>query len=188
MPKDRPRTAVEDLDLIRALVFQTITELPGVSVAGAGRACGRGPSYISDYLWYGSPDELPERERGRLAKYLDLNERQLRPPGLLSEPGTGYDQPPPTAPKEAPVAPYEAPDLMGDLLPALDRLHREERWELSLDELGVAAWHLHQEIMAAGGDLHARLEKALRARRRHLRKNRADSLRGMVPRRGRGRG
>lgn len=178
MADKKDRTPENQLDPVRKLILDTIRSKPGVSFAGVSLAVspsGRGQSYLSDFIWYGH-GVLPEGVRYKLAKHLDLPETDLRPSGFLGEPGAGYDQPPAVAPKEAPIAPYEARDLMADLTEGLDRLHREERLALSLQELGLAAWEMHGEIMAMGGDLKAGLERAPRARRRHLRAERAKSL------------
>lgn len=175
MASNRARTPYKDIDQVRKLLFDTIRARPGVSLRSVSEHIGKGQSYLSDFIWYGHGD-LKEPLRHKMARHLDLPESDLRPPGLLAEPGIDYDRPPPVALEDRPVAPYEARDLMADLVVALDSLHREERLALSLWELGVAAWDMHQEIVAGREDLRAGLTAALRVHRRWLRNRRTEIL------------
>lgn len=49
----------------------------GVSLAELSRVIGRNPAYLQQYLRRGSPRELAERDRARLAAYLGVAEAEL---------------------------------------------------------------------------------------------------------------
>jgi repressor LexA len=53
----------------------------GASLAELSRVIGRNPAYLQQYLSRGSPRELAERDRHRLAAYLGIDDAQLGGPG-----------------------------------------------------------------------------------------------------------
>ncbi len=61
----------------------------GLRLATLSRVLGRNPAYLQQYLRRGSPRELPERDRARLAAYLGVDEVLLGGPargGLVAVP------------------------------------------------------------------------------------------------------
>ncbi len=65
--------------MVRELVARRIKEL-GLNKAEVSRRLEHNPTYMYQYLVKGSPRELPERERGRLAEILRVPEDDLRGP------------------------------------------------------------------------------------------------------------
>lgn len=57
--------------------FAKLVAARGVSLATLSRVLGRNPAYLQQYLMRGSPRELPERDRARLAEYLGVDETLL---------------------------------------------------------------------------------------------------------------
>jgi phage repressor protein C with HTH and peptisase S24 domain len=60
----------------RAALEALMTER-GVSFVELSRVIGRNPAYLQQYVKRGSPRELAERDRARLAGYLGVDESQL---------------------------------------------------------------------------------------------------------------
>lgn len=52
----------------------------GKTLAGLSRALGRNPAYLQQYVARGTPRRLPEADRARLARLLDLPESELGGP------------------------------------------------------------------------------------------------------------
>jgi SOS-response transcriptional repressor LexA len=65
-------------DKIRVRISLQIREL-GLDCASLSRQIGRNPSYIQQYLKYGTPKKLGEDDRHRLAEVLHIPEFYLRP-------------------------------------------------------------------------------------------------------------
>ena len=65
--------------------FAKLVASKGVRLATLSRVLGRNPAYLQQYLMRGSPRELPERDRARLAEYLGVDETLLggRPQATL---------------------------------------------------------------------------------------------------------
>ena len=55
----------------------------GDDYAGLSKLLGRNPAYIQQYIKRGSPKNLPEKERGVLARYFGIDERLLGAPDNL---------------------------------------------------------------------------------------------------------
>lgn len=172
----KARLLESQLDAVRRTIIDRIGAMPNANLKAASLALGRNETYLHQYLHYGSPVKLDEDDRLKLADYLGLPERDLRPTTAFFERPNDFNAPPAATQAPVPMAPYENRDLMGDLVAALDRLHREERLPLELRELGIAAWDMHADITSAGDNLRQGLESALAARRRWLRKERAAIL------------
>jgi hypothetical protein len=68
-------------DPIRQLIAST-AESRGESLAALSRKLGKNHAYLQQFVRRGTPTELPERLRRDLAALLQLEESQLRPPGL----------------------------------------------------------------------------------------------------------
>lgn len=67
----------EPTDPIRSFVVDRMNER-GLTLIGVSKMIGRNPSYIHQFLFKGSPRELPELNRLRLADVLEVNEAKLR--------------------------------------------------------------------------------------------------------------
>jgi SOS-response transcriptional repressor LexA len=65
-------------DPARRLVAQKIRER-GMDMAGLSREIGMNQTYVQQYLTKGSPKFLPEIQRRKLARLLDIDEHMLRP-------------------------------------------------------------------------------------------------------------
>lgn len=77
-----------EADVQRANFARLVAERR-LRLATLSRVLGRNPAYLQQYLMRGSPRELPERDRARLAEYLGVDEALLggRPqPGLVAVP------------------------------------------------------------------------------------------------------
>ncbi|WP_084582134.1 S24 family peptidase [Sphingomonas azotifigens] len=57
--------------------FAKLVAQRGLRLATLSRVLGRNPAYLQQYLMRGSPRELPERDRARLAEYLGVDETVL---------------------------------------------------------------------------------------------------------------
>ncbi len=57
--------------------FAKLVAARGLRLAALSRVLGRNPAYLQQYLMRGSPRELPERDRARLAEYLGVDETLL---------------------------------------------------------------------------------------------------------------
>lgn len=57
--------------------FAKLVASRGVRLATLSRVLGRNPAYLQQYLMRGSPRELAERDRARLAAYLGVDETTL---------------------------------------------------------------------------------------------------------------
>jgi hypothetical protein len=68
-----------NLDSVRRRLLAAVAERK-VSLAAASRAIGRNHSYLQQFVMRGTPRRLPEVIRHALAKFLDVDERTLRPP------------------------------------------------------------------------------------------------------------
>ncbi|OAN58867.1 S24 family peptidase [Sphingomonas sp. TDK1] len=65
-----------EADVQRANFAKLVAER-GLRLARLSRVLGRNPAYLQQYLMRGSPRELPERDRARLAEYLGVDETVL---------------------------------------------------------------------------------------------------------------
>jgi phage repressor protein C with HTH and peptisase S24 domain len=65
------------MDPVRALILEK-SQQPGASLAAWSKAIGRNPTYLQQFITKGSPQKLPEAERGKLAKLMDVPEALLR--------------------------------------------------------------------------------------------------------------
>src|SRR5262245_43017725 len=68
-----------DLDPIRLRVLERI-ERTGTDLKKASLACGKNAAYVHQFIYRGTPKILPEDVRESLAKYLGVNDRELRHP------------------------------------------------------------------------------------------------------------
>lgn len=57
--------------------IEALAAAQGASLATLSKVVGRNPAYIQQYLRRGTPRVLPERERGVLARFLGVDEREL---------------------------------------------------------------------------------------------------------------
>lgn len=67
------------LDSVRARVLKLVEERPETSLADLSKKVGKSHAYLHQYIHRGSPVELPERVRKRLAALLKVNESELLP-------------------------------------------------------------------------------------------------------------
>jgi phage repressor protein C with HTH and peptisase S24 domain len=67
------------MDLVRKLILERLQEL-GLNMAEVSGRLGRNETYLQQFLKRGSPRELHERDRIRLAEILSVAEDQLRGP------------------------------------------------------------------------------------------------------------
>lgn len=67
------------MDLVRKLILEKLSEL-GLGMAEVSLLLDRNETYLQQFLKKGSPRELRERERARLAEILKVPEEQLRGP------------------------------------------------------------------------------------------------------------
>ena len=176
-----PRMTPEQ-DPVRRRISGRLAELKAAgrsaSLAAASRAMGRHDRYLSDFLGRKrSPRKLDEDDRRRLAAYLELPEGDLRDGGGLAEPRELMDR----AERRPDLAPSQA-ELFGELLAALDRLYREQRFDLSISELGELALDLHRDLLrevGANAEAHREArDRELARLETFLRKERSAILRG----------
>jgi repressor LexA len=73
-----------EADVQRANFSRLVAER-GLRLSALSRVLGRNPAYLQQYLMRGSPRELPERDRARLAAYLGVDETLIggRPQAAL---------------------------------------------------------------------------------------------------------
>lgn len=82
------------MDKVREFLRSKLEER-GLKMAAVSRDLGRNPTYIQQFLTKGSPRDLPENDRRKLAKILDVPEAALREP-QEDQTGTNivpFDQP-----------------------------------------------------------------------------------------------
>lgn len=65
------------MDVVRKLILEKLQEL-GLNMAEVSNRLGRNETYLQQFLKRGSPRELHERDRTRLAEILHITEDQLR--------------------------------------------------------------------------------------------------------------
>src|SRR5882757_3785119 len=70
------------MDLVRKLILEKLQEL-GLNMAEVSDQLGRNETYLQQFLKRGSPRELHERDRIRLAEILKITEDQLRGPSSI---------------------------------------------------------------------------------------------------------
>lgn len=70
------------MDLVRKLILERLHEL-GLGMAEVSSRLGRNETYLQQFLKRGSPRELHERDRIRLAEILSVSEDQLRGPSSI---------------------------------------------------------------------------------------------------------
>ncbi|UIJ46911.1 hypothetical protein LZK98_08205 [Sphingomonas cannabina] len=57
--------------------MEALIENSDASMAALSKMLDRNPAYIQQYLRRGSPKRLPEDERGKLARFFGVDERDL---------------------------------------------------------------------------------------------------------------
>jgi cyanate lyase len=67
------------MDVVRKLILDKLQELD-LGMAEVSKRLGRNETYLQQFLKRGSPRELHERDRIRLAEILSVSEEQLRGP------------------------------------------------------------------------------------------------------------
>lgn len=185
-----PARATPERDPVRRRILGRLAELKAagrsVSLAAASREMGRHDRYLSDFLGRKrSPRKLDEDDRRRLARYLELAEGELREGGGFSARqetmSTAAAPPEATQSQDA----QSQAELFGALLERLDRLYREQRFDLSVAELGELAHDLHRELLRAVGTNAAAYAVArdseLARLEAFLRRERSAILRGARP-------
>lgn len=71
------------LDPIRSAILDAINAAPSdINLKSLSEALGRNHAYLHQFVYKGSPRDLPEALRYRLAQILNINENKLRPIGL----------------------------------------------------------------------------------------------------------
>ena len=66
-------------DVVRRRI-QALLKRDAVTLAEVSRAIGRNHAYLQQFMRRGTPKTLPEEVRIALARYLDVDELELRPP------------------------------------------------------------------------------------------------------------
>ena len=95
--------AADDLDEIRQMILSRSRERR-LSLADMSRGVGKNHSYMHQFLYRRTPQELPEAVRRKLAGMLDLPESQLRPAHSDDAPGIAAPSVMTVVPARAPVA------------------------------------------------------------------------------------
>lgn len=95
--------------MVRKLILDRLQEL-GLNMAEVSQRLGRNVTYLQQFLKKGSPRELHERDRIRLAEMLKVSEDQLRGPSSTL-PKREYVKVAPSS-RESLIAPQERPTLL----------------------------------------------------------------------------
>jgi phage repressor protein C with HTH and peptisase S24 domain/lambda repressor-like predicted transcriptional regulator len=98
-------------DPARRLVAAKIKE-HGLDMARLSREIGMNQTYVQQYLTKGSPKWLPEIQRGKLARLLDIDEQMLRPPDQGEFPQGRTIQSSPLYRAMSPALSYSGPEMV----------------------------------------------------------------------------
>lgn len=72
-----PQNSVDSLQGPRARLLE-LSQIRGVSLAALSELLGRNPSYLQQFIRKGSPRKLEEQDRATLARFLGVEEQELR--------------------------------------------------------------------------------------------------------------
>ena len=70
---------------IREKLFVLVKQNNAFNLRNLSRSLGRNDAYLQQYIKRGSPNYLPEEERNKLSKILNINSADLTPPWLKIE-------------------------------------------------------------------------------------------------------
>lgn len=82
------------MDVVRHRI-RALVKRDGVTLAEVSRTIGRNHAYLQQFMRRGTPKALPEQVRIALARYFDVDEAALKPPGgdEPDNPGIGEGRP-----------------------------------------------------------------------------------------------
>lgn len=125
------------MDKVQSRIWERYTSDPKrYSLKHMAEAMGRNVTYIQQFLQYGTPTELPERPRRKLAQFLGVPESELVPSDYVGEvlvrrqDDTKRGDP---MSEGEPVSPEESPDY----LRAAIENQKMELWRLLINKIGT---------------------------------------------------
>lgn len=68
----------DGMDELRQKLLKLIDDTPGMTLKSASLAIGKNHAYLQQYIHSGKPRRLPEEARYKLARFLKVDERELR--------------------------------------------------------------------------------------------------------------